>query len=98
MRLTLVHAFLFACACALLGQSDRGTITGAVYPAASSGTGNYTIAQLPAGNRGESHTIKPGDFFSVGCKLERCLFAGSETVNPVNQDQAHKNRTASAGV
>ena len=27
----------------------RNTATGALYPAASSGTGNYTIAQLPAG-------------------------------------------------
>ena len=28
----------------------RNVATGAVYPAASSSTGNYTIAQLPAGN------------------------------------------------
>ena len=58
---------------ALLGQSDRGTITGTVsdptgavvasatiqarqvetgglYEAASTSTGNYTLAQLPAGN------------------------------------------------
>jgi hypothetical protein len=28
----------------------RNVATGAVYPVASSGTGNYTIAQLPAGN------------------------------------------------
>ena len=27
----------------------RNVATGAVYPVASSGTGNYTIAQLPAG-------------------------------------------------
>ena len=28
----------------------KNVATGAVYPAASSATGNYTIAQLPAGN------------------------------------------------
>src|SRR5215475_11356502 len=28
----------------------RNVATGAVYPVASSATGNYTIAQLPAGN------------------------------------------------
>lgn len=28
----------------------RNVATGAVYPVASSGTGNYTIAQLPAGS------------------------------------------------
>jgi hypothetical protein len=37
----------------------KNVATGAVYPAASSGTGNYTIAQLPAGNYDLSVTV-PG--------------------------------------
>src|SRR5678809_336883 len=72
MRIQLVSMCLLASAAVVLGQSDRGTITGtvadpagavvanapieakntetgAVFQAASSDTGNYTLAQLPVG-------------------------------------------------
>jgi hypothetical protein len=72
MKLLAIGVGIFALASALLGQSDRGTITGtvsdpagaviagaavqirnvdtgAVYQAGTSATGNYTLAQLPAG-------------------------------------------------
>ncbi|MCU1335836.1 MAG: hypothetical protein JWO19_1417 [Bryobacterales bacterium] len=73
MRSFLLFAGSFVFALAILGQSDRGTITGtisdpagavvasakveakniatsAVYSAASTDTGNYTLSQLPAGD------------------------------------------------
>jgi hypothetical protein len=73
MRIQWVSMCLLASAAVVLGQSDRGTITGTVadpagaivpnapvgarnsetgaaFQAASSDTGNFTLAQLPAGN------------------------------------------------
>ena len=73
MRPLLLAGTLFGFSFALVAQTDRGTITGAVtdpagaviasamiqarnqatgavYPAATSDTGNYTVAQLPAGS------------------------------------------------
>ncbi|HEY7339219.1 MAG TPA: TonB-dependent receptor [Bryobacteraceae bacterium] len=71
-RSAIIFALMIFAALTALGQSDRGTITGAIsdstgavianaaiqaknvdtgaiYPVASSSTGNYTLAELPAG-------------------------------------------------
>ncbi len=58
----------------------KNVATGAVYPAASSATGNYTIAQLPAGNYELSVTV-PGfkKYVRTGLQVE---VAGTLRVDP----------------
>jgi len=59
----------------------RNVATGAVYPAASSGTGNYTIAQLPAGVYELTVTVMGfKKFVRTGLQVE---VAGTLRVDPV---------------
>ena len=109
MRITVVLSLLFVSPAALLGQSDRGTITGtisdpagavvanaavearntetgAVYPVAASETGNYTIAELPAGTyeltitvTGFKKYIRPGLIIQAAqtIRIDAALEVGS---------------------
>src|SRR5215472_16163651 len=58
----------------------RNVATGALYPVASSATGNYTIAQLPAGNYELTVTV-PGfkKFVRTGLVVE---VAGTLRIDP----------------
>jgi len=59
----------------------KNVATGAVYPAASSATGNYTIAQLPAGNYEVEVTV-PGfkRYVRTGLQVE---VAGTVRIDPI---------------
>lgn len=59
----------------------KNNATGAVYPAASSGTGNYTIAQLPAGTYELSVTVMGfKKYVRTGIVVE---VAGIDRIDPV---------------
>ncbi len=130
MRLRFVAVFLLAFATAVLGQSDRGTITGtivdpagavipnaaiqarnvdtgSIFPVASSATGNYTIAELPAGSyeldvtvTGFKKYIRPGLIVQAAqtIRVDATLQVGNATESVTVNEEAPLLETESGAV
>lgn len=130
MRSLRFSVGVLVCACAVYGQTDRGTITGTVsdpagavvanaavdarntatganYSAASSATGNYTIAQLPVGTYdlavsapGFKKYLRPGITVEVAgtARVDATLEVGANTESITVEAEAPLLKTESGEV